>query len=146
MLGTMFYPMLSKALKSRTIVALCCIGISLYYIGLIVCKPLYGSAVFMYAYVTVSSFIAGAVASLFMTLLSVEFVRKLDESYLARAAGIMESLSVAAVPVTAMLVSALAAFVSTEWLFIVAGAVGLLVCPLFIKSKVLDEAEETDTE
>ncbi len=144
MLGTMFYPMLSKALKSRAIVALCCVGISLYYIGLIVCKPLYDSAVFMYAYVTVSSFITGAVVSLFMTFLSVEFIRKLDEAYLARAAGVMESLSVAAVPVTAMLVSALAAFVSTEWLFVVAGAVGLLACPLFLKSRVLDEQPDTE--
>lgn len=142
MMGTVFYPMLSKVLKPRPIVALCCVGISLYYIGFIVCKPLYDIAVFMYAYIAIASFLCGAVASMFMTFLSVEFIRKLDESYLARAAGIMESLSVAAVPVTAMLVSALATFVSTEWLFIVAGAIGLLVCPLFIKSKVLDEQPE----
>lgn len=141
MVGTMFYPMLSKMMKSRGILAFCCIGISLYYIGFVVCKPFYDIKVFMYVYVAISSFITGAVASLFMTFLNVEFVKKLDEAYLARAAGIMESLSVASVPVMSVIVSGAAAFVTTEWLFVAAGILGLLICPLFLKSKVLDEKE-----
>lgn len=144
MMGTMFYPALNKVMKSRGIVAFCCIGISLYYIGFIVCQPLYGIKVFMYVYVALSSFISGAVASLFMTFVSVEFMRKLDEAYLARASGIMESLSVAAIPVVSLLVSAAASFVKTEWLFIASGTLGLLICPLFLRSKVLDETEETE--
>lgn len=141
MLGTVFYPMLSKLLKSRGIVAFCSIGISLYYIGFVVCKPLYDSKIFMYIYVALSSFITGAVMSLFMTFLNVEFVKKLDEAYLARAAGIMESLSVVSIPVMSVFVSVAAAFLTTEWIFIAAGVLGLLLCPLFLKSKVLDEKE-----
>lgn len=79
--------------------------------------------------------------SLFMTFLNVEFVKKLDEAYLARAAGIMESLSVVSIPVMSVFVSVAAAFLTTEWIFIAAGVLGLLLCPLFLKSKVLDEKE-----
>lgn len=142
MLGTAVYPLLGKVLNSKGYVALCCMGIGLYYIGLVACKPVYDSKIFMYGFVAVASFLCGVMVSIFMTFLNVEFVRKIDEEYLARAAGIMSALSVASVPVASVVVSAIATVVATEWLFVVAGALAIVVCPFFLRSEVLVEKQE----
>lgn len=144
MLGTAVYPILGKILNSKGYLALCCGGIGLYYIGFIACKPLYISRIFMYGYVAVSSFVCGVVVAVFMTFLNVEFVKRTDEAYLARAAGIMSSLSVASVPVASFAISSLAAVIKTEWLFVVAGVLAIVVCPLFLRSKVLEEKKENE--
>ena len=142
MLGTAVYPLLGKVLNAKGYVALCCMGIGLYYIGLVACKPFYDSKIFMYGFVAVSSFLCGVMVSIFMTFLNIEFVRKIDEEYLARAAGIMSALSVASVPVASVLVSAIATVVATEWLFVVAGTLAIVVCPFFLRSEVLEEKQE----
>lgn len=139
MLGTAFYPMISKLMKARGFFVLCCVGLSLYYIGFVVCKPFYDSKVFMYVYVTIASFVFGVFVSLFSTFLNVEFMKKIDETYLARSASIMTSLSVASVPVASAVVSALVTFVKTEWFFIVSGVLVMAICPLFLRSDVLDD-------
>ena len=139
MIGTTVYPVLGKVLSSKGYVALCCMGIGVYYIGLVACKPFYGSKIFMYGFVAVASFLCGVVVSIFMSFLNIEFVKNTDEQYLARAAGIMSALSVASVPVASVVVSAVATVISTEWLFVVAGALAIIVCPFFLRSEVLAE-------
>ena len=104
--------------------------------------PFYGSKAFMYAYVSVASFVFGVFVSLFSTFLNVEFIKKIDEAYLARSASIMSSLSVASVPVASAIVSALVTFVKTEWFFIAAGVLVMVICPFFLRSEVLDEQQE----
>lgn len=143
MIGTAVYPLLTKVLNSKGYVALCCIGIGLYYIGLVACKPFYDNRIFMYGFVAVASFLCGVMVSVFMTFLNVEFVKKINGEYLARAAGIMSALSVASVPFASVVVSVMATVIATEWLFIAAGVMALLVCPFFLRSEVLEEKQET---
>ena len=142
MLGTAFYPMISKQMNARGFFVLCCVGMGLYYMGFIVCMPFYDSKAFMYAYVSVASFAFGVFVSLFSTFLNVEFIKKIDEAYLARSASIMSSLSVASVPVASAIVSALVTFVKTEWFFIAAGVLVMVICPFFLRSEVLVEKQE----
>ena len=139
--GTVVYPMISKLLKARGLFVLCCVGLGLYYIGFIVCMPFYESKLFMYAYVSIASFIFGAFVSLFSTFLNVEFMKKIDEAYLARSASVMTSFSVASVPVASAIVSTLVTFVKTEWFFIAAGVLVMVSCPFFLRSDVLDEQQ-----
>ena len=142
MMGTAFYPAISKLVNARGFFVLCCVGMGLYYIGFIVCMPFYGSKAFMYAYVSVASFVFGVFVSLFSTFLNVEFIKKIDEAYLARSASIMSSLSVASVPIASAIVSALVTFVKTEWFFIAAGVLVMVICPFFLRSEVMDEQQE----
>ena len=107
----------------------------------IVCMPFYESKVFMYTYVSIASFIFGAFVSLFSTFLNVEFMKKIDEAYLARSASIMTSLSVASMPVASAVVSVLVTFVKTEWFFIVTGVLVMVICPFFLRSDVLAEQQ-----
>lgn len=142
MLGTAFYPMLGKVLKAKAFLTMCCLGIGFYYIGFVVCKPFFTNKIFVYAYVALASFLCGVIISLFSTFINVEFVKKIDKAYLARAAGIMSSLSVASIPVASAIVGVLVIFVKIEWLFIVVGILAIVVCPFFLRSKVLEENPE----
>lgn len=143
MTGTVFFPTLGKILKGKGLLFLCCMGIGLYYIGFIVCEPFFDNMVFRYAYVAGSSFLCGMVISLFSTYINVEFVKKIDEAYLARAAGIMSSLSMASIPLASVLVGLLTAVVKIEWLFSVTGILAIVLCPFFLKSKVIKEKKKT---
>lgn len=135
LLGTMVYPLLAKRMNAKGYLALCCSGIGLYYVGFVVCQPLYENGWFLYGYVAVSSFLCGTVVSIFNTFLNVELVKMINEEYLARTASIMSSLSVISVPVVSFLISLVTAMVSTEWLFIIAGVLAAIAGPFFINSK-----------
>lgn len=137
MLGTSLYPLIGKMLNSRRCLTLCCLGLGLYYIGFVAAKPLYANSWLMYGYVAVASFLCGIMVSIFSSFLNVEFLKKVDETYLARAASIMTSLSSIAVPVASFVISAVATSVRIDWLFVAAGLLAILACPLFLSSKVM---------
>lgn len=137
MLGTAIYPIIGKMLNSRGCLTLCCIGLGLYYIGFVAAKPLYENNWLMYGYVAVASFLCGIMVSIFSSFLNIEFLKKVDEAYLARAASIMTSLSSISVPVASFAVSAIATSVRIDWLFVAAGALAILACPVFLSSKVM---------
>lgn len=141
--GSTLYPILRKKLKARMVVLLCGVGIGLFYLGMVLCAPLYENKWFMYSYVTVSSVLFGIVVMIFNSFLNIELVRQTNENYLARVASVTVALSSAATPIVAVVISMLAALVDTEWLFVAAGVVDLIMLPLFLKSKVLEEQEET---
>ena len=145
MLGTVVYPMLGKVLNSRGYRTLCCIGIGVYYIGFVVGKPFYESRWFMYSYVAVASFLCGIVFSMFSSFLNIEFVKNVKEEYLARAASIMTSLSGICVPVASFVFSVVATSIKIDWLFVAAGVLAILACPLFLSSKVMSKKKADET-
>lgn len=144
MLGTLIYPLLSSFFSAKGYLILCCTGIGLYYVGFVVCKPIYDTEWLMYGYVAVASFLCGAVVSVFNTFLNVELIKMIKEEYLARAASIMSSLSVISVPVVSFIISAVTAMVSTEWLFIIAGVLAAIAGPCFLNSKAMKEQSTED--
>ena len=146
MLGTVVYPLLGKILDCRGYLVLCCLGLGLYYIGFVVVQPLYTSSLFMYGYVAVASFLCGIMVSVFSSFLNIEFVKNVQEEYLARAASIMTSLSGICVPVASFAVSAIATAIRIDLLFVAAGVLAILACPLFLHSKVMKKEAETKTE
>ncbi len=143
MIGAVLYPIVGKILCSRGCLILCCLGLGLYYIGFVAAKPLYVNGWFMYGYVAVTSFLCGIMVSIFSSFLNVEFLKKIEEQYLARAASIMTSLSSIAVPIASFVVSAIAAYVRIDWLFAAAGVLAILACPLFLSSKVMRREKDT---
>lgn len=104
---------------------------------------IFANMVFRYVYVAVSSCVCGMVISLSSTYINVEFVKRIDEAYLARAAGIMSALSMASIPLALALVGLLTAVVKMEWLFSVTGILAIAMCPFFLRSKVLKEKKES---
>lgn len=144
--GSTFFPLLRKYLSSRSVVFLSCSGVGVYYLGLIACIPFYSSKWFMHMYVAVASAIFGFLATLFNSFVNVELVKQINASYLARVASVTTAICSAATPVVSFIVSIAATFVKTEWIYIAAGVIDLLMLPVFLRSKALDEKKEEQTE
>ena len=141
--GSTLYPVISKMFSAKTLLFSGGVGLGLYYIGLILCIPLYENKWFMYTFVAIASGLFGFVLTLASALINVEFVKSTEEAYLARAASIMTALSSAATPLVGFLISAFVVFVKTEWIFVAAGILDFVVCLFIVRCKVLDEQKET---
>lgn len=143
LLGSITYPMVRQRVNGKFLFVFggACIG--LYYIALVVCKPLYKSLLMVYILSGIMSVAFGYFITLLMSFVQVEFVKQTDEHFLARAASIMTAFSSAATPVTSFLVSAIVLKVSTAHIFLVAGVLDIAGCGLLLLSKSLGD-EETE--
>lgn len=137
MLGSIVYPVIRQRLSGKAVVFLGGVCIGLYYIGLIACKPLYELAWFRYGFVAVMSGLFGLFIMLLMAFMQIEFIKSVEEEYLARASAILTAFGSAATPITSFLVGAITVFISTELVFIVTGSINIFVCLLLLRSKAL---------
>jgi len=136
--GSIIYPIISKHLSVKMILSACGLVLGLYYVSIILCKPLYDTKWFLYIFIFVASMIFGFVLTIGSSLINVEFVKRTDERYLARAASFLTSFSVASTPVAAFLISGIAAIVPTEWIFIGTGIIAIVVTLIVFCSKILN--------
>ncbi|WP_167954904.1 MFS transporter [Anaerosporobacter faecicola] len=132
--GSITYPMLSQKLSKRAIVCLGGYSIAIYYIILVLAGYVNEWVVGMYAITSLGSFLMGVLVSLMLTLVNVEFMKKVEESYLARVGALFNSVCVAAIPIVSFFITVLAKFLSTKVLFIITGGAGILVC-IFLCTK-----------
>ena len=139
LLGTVIYPVLSKYIGKEVFVISGGICIGIYYLAVIIGRPLYDNMVITYAYVAFMSFTMGAFVSLLSAFLQVVFIELIDEQYFARAASIMNAMGNAAMPVMSVIVSLLAAWLPTSVIFMVVGAIDVLVCLYLILSHTLSD-------
>ena len=139
LLGTVVYPTLSKFIKREVFVISGGICIGIYYLAVIIARPLYGSVAITYAYVAFMSFIMGVFVSLLSAFLQVVFIELIDEQYFARASSIMNAMGNAAAPVMSVIVSLLAAWFPTAIIFMVIGVVDVLVCLYLVLSHTLSD-------
>lgn len=144
-LGSAVYPTISKRLSAKSILFASGMVLGLYYVSLILCKPFYGIKWFMYIFVFVASGIFGFVLTIGSSLINVEFVKRTDEKYLARAASFLTAFSVASIPIAAFLISGVAVFIETEWIFVGTGVIDIVVTLIMYRSKVLDMKNEQST-
>lgn len=138
-LGSSTYPIMSKYLDTRNILFSSGMVLGLYYLALVLCKPFYEMKWFMYIFVFIASAIFGFVLTIGSSLINVEFVKRTDEHYLARAASFLTAFSAASAPIVAFLISGIAVFVKTEWIFIWAGIIDIVVTMIMYNSKILKE-------
>ena len=141
-LGSVVYPWIRQRVSQRVIFVLPGIGIGLYYIGLIACMPLYENPVFTYGYVAATTGMLGCFVVWMNTFISVEFIRKVDENYLARCSGIMTAANVASTPIASFVISAVIGFVGTANIFLGVGIFSVIVCMLLVRRPELQEDEK----
>lgn len=145
LLGSVIYPKLDGKMSGKTLFLICGVGMGVYYASVILCQPLYVNKIFMYAFAALATGILGFCAAMCCSFLNVEFVRRVDEKYLARTDAISMSLAMAALPVVSFVISALVAYVSTATFFVAAGVVDIIVCIFIVRSHVLDDEKEVET-
>ena len=121
-------------------------AVGVFYLGLIVCQPLYREKWFMYGWVTVLSVLFGVFVSQSISLANVALIKYVEEKYLARVGGITSAISMASMPVTSFLVSAVVGYTGTKWIFVIMGVISLLGGVFIAGSRALDEEEPQNME
>ncbi len=133
--GSVLYPFVVDKLSKRVIVSLGGYSIGFYYIVLILAGCVSDNAVAMYIIVLVGTILVGICVSLLTTLTNVEFMKRVEETYLARAGALLNAACVAAIPVVSFLITVLAKCISIRTLFLITGICGILVCVILCSKK-----------
>jgi MFS family permease len=158
LLGAVVFPYVSKKIGNVAIFWGMGIIISGYYILMVALQPLYVNQWVTYAVLSVLSIVTGMIISIANSMISVIFMKKVEKKYIARAAAIMTAFSVAAMPITSFLVSAVVTVISVKTIFIISGVLAFLVTALMSRKAYLlsddepapaiscEESVETDVE
>ena len=137
LVGTVIYPVLAKLIRKELFVISGGLCIGIYYLAVILVRPAYSSILFSYAYLTFMSFAMGIFISILSAFLQVVFIELIDEQYFARASSIMNAMGSVATPAMSVVVSLLAAWLPTAMIFIIVGAIDVLVCLYLVLSHTL---------
>lgn len=139
LIGTVAYPILSKYVNKEVFVIGGGLYIGIYYIVVILAKPIYFNVIFMYLFTTATCFMLGMFVSLLSAFLQVECISLVNEEYLARSASILNAMGNAVMPAMSLIISLLATTLSTEMIFLVMGTIDVIVCIYVIFSHVLSD-------
>lgn len=146
-LGATFYPYISTKLSRRAILCICGYSIAGYYLSLVAIGQLIYLPLLIYMSVAVSSFLLGTAVGIVNTFAGVEFMKAIEESYIARVTAIMNASTVAAMPIVSFILSALTGFVATGAIFLALGILEIIICVvLFGRRRVAVMEIEQKTE
>lgn len=137
LLASISYPKISKMVSPRILMVSCATAIGLFYIGLIVGKPLYISKIGVYGVTALLFFVLGLVVGWVNSFASVQFMKIIDPRYLARCGALLTSLSMGVSPVASFIVSLVAHVASISVIFVGCGILAIFVTILLVFSKTL---------
>lgn len=137
LLASISYPKISKKISSRILMVSCAAAIGLFYIGMIVAKPLYITKVGIYGVTASLFFVLGVVVGWVNSFASVQFMKIIDPQYLARCSALLTSLSMGVSPIASFFVSVMARVASISTIFIACGFLAIFVTILLLFSKTL---------
>ena len=102
LLASISYPKISKKISPRILMVSCAAAIGLFYIGMIVAKPLYITKVGIYGVTASLFFVLGVVVGWVNSFASVQFMKIIDPQYLARCSALLTSLSMGVSPIASI--------------------------------------------
>jgi MFS family permease len=146
LVGAVLYPYISRKLSKWMITCLGGYSIALFYFGFVLIGRFINSILLTYLCVSVVAFIVGLAISLLTSLCNIEFMKNVEEEYLARTAAIFGAGCVAAMPVVSFIVSAVVGFTSTQTLFIIAGTLDILICLRLCRRKIFQSMNDKNKE
>ncbi|MDF2820467.1 MAG: transporter [Clostridiales bacterium] len=125
-IGSAVYPYIARIIKTRMIVLLSGFTISAYYLLIVLSGNLSNNVLLIYITCAVTSFFTGVGVSLLISVLSIQFMKQVDEEYLARAGAILGAGCVLAMPVVSFLLGIFTKVVSLTAIFYAIGMMGIL--------------------
>ncbi|WP_040213106.1 MFS transporter [Clostridium polynesiense] len=126
-LGSLFYPKLAEKFKGIYMFIITGISFGFIYIILSALTMIQKEA--LIPIITITCFTAGVVASIFMMIVNVAFMTKVNKEYIGRVAGLFNSLAMCATPVASMIIASIAPFTSILFLY---AACGVFIILLFV--------------
>ncbi len=133
--GAILYPYISKVIRKRTLVCICGFMIAVYYLGLVAIGSFITMASLVYITVAVLSILLGAAIAVANTFAGVEFMKMIEENYIARITSIMSACCVAAIPLASFIVGGLAGFIPTDKILLAMGLLDILVGLILFRKK-----------
>lgn len=126
-IGSFFYPYLTQKVKSNMLVYLGGTMIGVFYL----CFPLAGRVADCVQLVSIIC-VLGAVglgisASILMAVLNVQFMKQVDQDYMARAGSVFNAIGSAAIPIVSMLITSLVAVLDVKIVMIVSGVLSMVL-------------------
>ena len=128
LVGSVIYPSINKRINVKIALVTIALGIAFFYIGVVAASPLYGNRFFALTVLVALTSVLGLSVSIGNMTISVEMLKVIDKSYLARASAIGSALGCAIMPVSAFIVSIAVRFVSVRTIFIVSGIISIAFC------------------
>lgn len=135
LLGSMLYPMISKKVPVKTFVFVTGLVVSAS-VSLMAAGNLFSDRT-LPVYVTAggASLLVGMGAALLSAMLSVQFMKTVEESYLARAGALLGAGATAAMPIVSFLMSGIVKFVPVKELILASGGFCAII---FIVIRILN--------
>lgn len=130
LLGGAVYPKIAERVKGITLFIWSGVTLGIGYSTMFF-LPIIKGDMPLYTIINIIGFLMGVGASLIMMRLNITFMTKVEQQYLGRAAGIVNSLACASTPVGACLVGGLCLLLSTSQLFLIFGV--LMVVLFFVQ-------------
>lgn len=137
--GSVLYPMIRKKVSAMALCVFCGGAISLFYIGTVVCRPLYVSELAVYVILAAFTFLLCLSAALVSAFASVEILKVVEEGYFARVGAIFAALTVAVNPIVSFLLTAVTKVIGTATIFLIAGGLAVVATILMFLNKSLKE-------
>lgn len=133
--GAALYPKAVKQFGKKKIYKAGILSIGIYYFSFVLeAKGLHAPWI-LYLSVSIVSIIVGAMVAEINCLVSVEFMRHIDQTYLARVSALMSSASVAIIPIVSFIISGLTKVFSVEVIFTMAGILDMIVYIILCSEK-----------
>lgn len=127
-IGAMIYPYISTVISSYAIVCFGGYSIGVYFISLVLLGEFVHGATLNFIIVAIASFVLGVAIGAVNTYAGIEFMKTIEEDYIARVSAIMNACCVAATPVVSFIIGGVTGFASTGNIFLVLGLLDFLVC------------------
>lgn len=129
-IGGAVYPKVAERIKGISLFVWSGVILGVGYSSLAFMKFISGDLV-LYGALIIIGLLMGSGASIMMMRLNITFMTKIEQEYLGRAAGLVNSMAAAATPLGACLVGGLCLFLTTPQLFLIFGI--LMVVLFFVQ-------------
>lgn len=135
-IGSLLFPFISKVVHSRNIIVLGGISLGIGYILFIAISFFVNNSITLYILCLLICITFGMGASLVTAVVQVEFIKQIEEEYLARTGAIFNACASAASPAMAALLSVMAMNYSVSKIFIVSGCLCVILFLYIVIKKV----------
>lgn len=135
LLGSVLYPMISKKISVKAFVFLTGLLVSASVSCMTVGNLFQDKILLVYVVTGGVTILLGMGAGLLSSMLGVQFMKTVEESYLARAGALFDAGATAAVPLVSVLMSAIVKFVPVKNLIIASGGFCAII---FIVTRILN--------
>lgn len=140
-IGSFCYPFLTQKIKSNVMVYLSGIMIGVFYLFFPLAGRFTDSVQLVAGICILGTVGLGISASILMAVLNVQFMKQVEQEYMARAGSVFNAIGTAAIPMVSVLITPLVAILNVKTVLVVCGVLSmvLFICMGIRKVKFAEE-------